>query len=72
MKQEDLNHKDITSLSNYEKVYWQMSQEPFVVPVEKDVEKHKVVSNKDVVIILLMILPVVVCYLMRRWYERKK
>lgn len=72
MKLEDLNHKDITSLSNYEKVYWQMSQEPFVVPVEKDVEKHKVVSNKDVVIILLMILPVVVCYLMRRWYERKK
>ena len=70
MKLEDLNHKDITSLSNYEKVYWQMSQEPFVVPCEKDTDK--VVSNKDVVIILLMILPVVVCYLMRRWYERKK
>ncbi len=70
MKLEDLNHKDITSLSNYEKVYWQMSQEPFVVPCEKDTDK--VVSNKDALIILFMIVPLVVCHVFRCWHEYKK
>lgn len=70
MKLEDLKEKDITSLSNYEKVYWQMSQEPFVVPCEKDTDK--VVSNKDALIILFMIVPLVVCHVFRCWHEYKK
>lgn len=70
MKLEDLKEKDITSLSTYEKVVWQMSQEPFVVPCEKDTDK--VVSNKDALIILFMIVPLVVCHVFRCWHEYKK